>query len=303
MSRRRRVVTMVAMAVGLWMVLPATAEARHKIKFERIVKVGDRYNLKVQGTFSGNTLITAGARRVKDERRKYTFEYEAVVKVLKVDAKGRSIRERHKVVKFVQTKKGTRKTMLKRGTLVTAWSAGGKKKFATAQGAVSSSVSSVLGSAVDFPSSGVTIDDVFGSRRARKIGARWSINSKLALREISTIFGRKKVPAGASCTGKVTLSRRVRESGLSALELRSKMTIKGLSPLPANFTLDKALVQATNVWVLPVSLRHPPVRTQIRLLVEIKARIPGGGGRPEVRVNMRIERSSTSRIKQLRRNP
>ncbi|MFH2010716.1 MAG: hypothetical protein ABI333_29210 [bacterium] len=302
-NRTRRIVAVLGFALGLGIVLPAAAGARHRIRFDRVAKVGYRYGLKVQGTFSGTTLITAGGQKVKDEQEKYSYEYEAVVKVLKVDAKGRPIRELHRVVRLTRAEKGGRKTLLKPATLVTAWIVGGKKKFETSQGPVSREARDVLKSAVDFPHSGVTTDDIFGSRRARKIGERWPINAKLALREVSTIFGRKQVPSGASATGHVKLQRRVREAGLPCLQLDSKMTIKGLSPLPPTFTLDKAHVQASNRWVLPLNLRYPPARMSMKLLVVIRAGMPATGQRPPVRIDMRIERTGTARLKPLRKNP
>jgi hypothetical protein len=123
------------------------------------------------------------------------------------------------------------------------------------------------------------------------------------LQEISTIFKRKKLPSSARATGHVKLEGRAREAGIRCLKLTNKMTIMGLSPLPASFLLDKALVQASGQWLLPLNLRLPPAKMQMRLVVDIKARVPAQGRRPAMRIKMRIERTVTGRIRRLGPNP
>lgn len=172
----------VAFAVS-WLIAGRNCVAKdYAVKLSRPDKVGLKYRLEARETKKRSMSIHKGGTELNKEQSRTTVVLQAVVEVRKVGKKGEPLEKKVTIDKFVDDKD---KPLLDNGDVVTVKTVDGKTVFHMGGRMLSGRAAEFLGDVVKTKTSTTADDDaVFGTKKRRKVGEKWKINSAALAKDL-----------------------------------------------------------------------------------------------------------------------
>lgn len=221
------------------------------IKMQQPLKIGQRYKFTVVASQSSENSLTAEQQSLKNQKEELSVEMESEVTVLAVDAKGRSTKESHTIVKLLQG--AGKQPMLVAGTKVIASRPSRKTMFEIAGEPAADAVAKALDLAITITSGGATDDEIFGTTERKKVGDQWPMNEALAVRDANEKMA-NAILSITSVKGSTTLQKITKDGDSDVLHLGANMTAT-LAPAPKSpFTNMNSTLTATFTGAFPVDV-------------------------------------------------
>lgn len=246
------------------------------------------------------SVLSVGGKVAEREELRLRVEFVAKQRVLTVDPKGRTTKSEFTVERFVADDARGGEPVLKPGTVFTVAKSDDGEPNITVQGGARLSPQQLV--AIRLVTSGrkggPSADDIFGTDQPQKPGASWPVNAPLAasdLRRTGFIADAKGVD------GQTTFLGVREEGGVPSMELVSeaKVTARDFTGLPPGSQVDRAIMHAKHIGLLPLELALPTLRESTSLSVEVRATLPTKGGKGTLEVSGL--RSSETRYDMLKR--
>lgn len=221
-------------AVAALSLLVAAAAAKdYEIRFSRPDTVGKKYRLTAE--FSKQNLMTVSKGGNVLQKKNDTVEatLQAVVTIDKVDKEGHALAKTVTIEKFVDD---TETVLLKKGTVVTAQTLEGKTIYRIGDKPLEKKTRDILGDIIKTRTrKSLDDDEVFGSKKRRKVGESWPMNAKAAIKDLKATM--KMEVEGVS--GTVKLQGVETCQGQECLNIRVKMKIDKIKSLPDSEAFEK----------------------------------------------------------------
>ncbi len=199
------------------------------IKFDRPLKVGQKYAVSIRG--QSDTKTTLNGKALPQQTVKATYIYGAIHTVKAVDKKGDPTKEEIKIIKLTMTKGGATKDVLAKNTIVLAEAEGNKEKFSVGGKPVDPQAAKLLKEMVDLADDDPSTDDVFGPGGPKKPGDSWNVNMAKLLEGLKNKFKKPGLwPKAGDANGKVTFVGVKKLMGVAALEIKIQTKIKNIAP-------------------------------------------------------------------------
>jgi hypothetical protein len=233
----------------------------------RPMKVGEKFRTTVNTKELHETSVTANGNPVKSEKEEFSVEFNGVVEILEVEAKGRPIKISATVEKLVKNDAGADGEVVPKGAVIVV-SVDGRKQVYQINGMPAvADVAKVLDLTFSLSKSVATDDDVFGTHEKKKAGESWSINAALAKKDFAESFGLRV----EDLAGKTTFDGVVKRADGDALKLSAVMAIKVIPPMPPNFAVDQSAAKAQLEGEFPVDLTRQRTAESMRLEMFVTA--------------------------------
>lgn len=279
-------------ALALTCLSLAAAADDYEIKFDRPMKVGDRYRVTCKGSQVQVSKVQAGDKVIPDQRQAREGELQAAVEVLAVSPKGKPQKVRLTETKFTGVADGQPATTFPDGTEVVAEYASRKTSYFIGGRPAEDKVGKMLAIVFRLAGDETADDAMFGTKERKKVSQRWSIDAEAAAAALSSSIG-SKFDAKA-VQGGCTLDAIVSSESGPALRILGDLTISDFQvPIPGGLRIRKGKVSSRLVGVFPVDTAKGVAEQEISTITEIEAEGTNNGVKLDV--SNRGEESRTVR--------
>ena len=218
---------------GVWIALglvlagraPA-ADELYPIRFSRPAQVGAKYRLAAVGTLKQKTTLVRESVVLRKTTVDLGIVLEAEVENLRVDGQGHVVQKALTIQTATLLGAGKPQTLLKAGRVVIAETVDGETKFRLAEGNLSERIAKALSIVVVTKTPGADPDEIFGTRRPRRVGESWPINVQAAAR---SLLSQGLSADGGKIAGTVTLDGVENSSDIPCLKLTGQTRLVGLT--------------------------------------------------------------------------
>ncbi len=266
------------------------------VRFERPIKVGQKYSVTINGESDNETLLNGKA--LPGQSGKLTYSYQGVHTVKAVDPKGKSTKEELKILKLQVTKGGATKDVLAADTLVLAYAVGSKEKFSIQGKPVAPKVAKLLEEMVDLADDDPSTDEVFGAQGPKKPGDSWSVNKAKLLAGLKDKLGQPALwPKAGDTTGTVTLVAAKKVKGMDALEIQIETKINNIAPAMGPVKATAGTMEITMSGLIPQDskLAATGMRT-MSMTMRVEGEMQKGGQIFKLVVNVRQRQTRTDKL-------
>ncbi len=266
---------------ALFLIPFAAAAEDYAIKFDRPLKVGDRYHISSKGTQDRVTNVKAGDRVLPEKREALVADLTAEVEVLAVSPKGKEKKVLVTVSKFAFQSDGHSENLVPDGTQLTVEYVNKKTEFSIDGHPADEKVSKALGVVFKLSSDETSDDVIFGTDQRQKVGQRWTMNSAAAAAALGTEFEAKF--DAKDIQGGCRIQEVVPTAGGEALRIEGDLTLTSLKvPLPEGMKVRKGRVKSKLSGLMPVDSRQGLIEQGSSVDTEILAVGESSGVKIEV---------------------
>jgi hypothetical protein len=275
----------------------ATAADDYEIKLHRPAKAGEKYHLNAMTKNTDRNIITVNGQQVDEKSSASMVVLDGVVTAVAVDERGGMTRLTVAVNSCGMGKEGEQKELLPKGTLLSAsLDSNGQKLFTVDGVQVEKAISDALDNIIPLSKGeGATDDEVFGSKKRRKVGESWSIDSARAAQDLKLF----KLTGGKdSVSGTTKVERVVNVRGAECLEISGTMNIKDIATdLPPGFTVEKMSANARFSGIYPVVVTERQLGGTSEMKFFLRAKGKGDPDGPEMIIESSSEQISNESVK------
>jgi len=269
----------------------------YAIKLQHPLTVGQRFEYRATADESMERSMISEQRTLKTEKEELKVELESVATILEVDAKGRSLKESHQIVKLLE---GTNQTpLLAAGTIVVASRSGKKAVFNIAGTSPPNAVINALVTVIDIASGGPTDDELFGTKERKKVGDSWPLDEALASREAKEKFAGLGMSM-ESMKGMTTLQSVSHEGGTDVIHVASDVTATMVSNSKGPFALVKGNIKAYFSGAFPEDITKHVSKSGTKMTASFELSGQPAFAGPVVRISCNATRSGTRQSKLLK---
>lgn len=241
-------------AALLTLLLVYTASAQtpdYEIKLVRPPKIGQKYNLAIDGAMTRHVTFTAGEEK-KATDDGFGVHLEGLVTVVEVNKDGEEAKATCKVTKFTRFTPGGETELLPAGRVITA--TGGKSDTSYAldnKDELTDDVKEALDLVLPMgEDDGYNDDRIYGTKKRQHVGDSWPLDAKASSDEAKdddVHFDPK------DCTGSLKLEKLETIDGVECLLIAGSTEIKQLTTkAPEKMTFDKGSLKAKYSGTYPV---------------------------------------------------
>lgn len=277
-------------AVILVLPLFSASAQEYEIRLRRANKPGDRIQTTIAAREIKEMSATANGQPFQSEKQDSTVEFDGVVEILKVEAKGRATKVSATVDRLVKKGTGGSSVIAPKGATIIASVNGLKQAYLINGSPAGAEATKALDLVFALSRGGPTDDEIFGTKEKKKVGESWNINAALAKKGLVETL---RLPVKA-LSGKVTLKGIVNRAGGEALKISADMVIQAVPPLPANLVMDKSTAEARLEGEFPVDFAHqlPDERMNMKFTFAAHGEKPDGG---KVLMTIRLENTTQAK--------
>ncbi len=251
---------------SLW----AAAADDYAIKFDRPMKVGDRFSVTSRGTQSQIANVTAGDRALPEKREALTAELSADVEVLAVSPKGKPRKVRLTATRLTVETDGRSNDAMPRSTEVIVEFVDKKSKYSIGGLPAGEQARKALALVFALSSDETSDDVIFGTEQRQSPGKRWPMNAAPAAKSLSATFGGRFAPEDLQ--GGCQLQEVVQAAGGSALRITGEFAVSELKiPLPNGLKIRRGSLQSKLSCVIPVDPSKGTIQQGTEVDVEFLA--------------------------------
>lgn len=277
------------------------AGKKYQIKFSYPSKVNDKYNLEVHSVSKTKFQMTQGKAVLQNKTETADITLNAVVTILKVDAKGNALKKSVQIKKFIDSAKkplgpgvanaennhskiaycaiqniAKPTVLLKPNTVVIAETVKGKTEYRLVKGTLSPEAKKHLAEIIKTHTKESMDDEtILGIKTPQAVGAQWKINSAAAAKSM-------KVDA-KTITGTVQLLKAVENKKGGYLLLKTQIKIKAFpgNKAPQGFRVEKPsmIIKATGALPIDVTQKAsissmPPENFSMQMALAFVGNVP-----------------------------
>lgn len=180
-----------------------SSEKKYEVLFDRLSKVGDKYILTHEGTYSNSSSLTKNDKEVQSQKRTYEVAFQGEIEVLKIDELGREVMLKIKVIRFIKTEDGRGTVLMQKGQVLKAeatdrWSVDKPRKQFVIDNKMIKEVDflGVLNSVFKMDKGYFPDQEIFAPKTETvSIGSKWRGDDKLLRNYLSKTTGMSDNPA------------------------------------------------------------------------------------------------------------
>jgi hypothetical protein len=262
------------------------AKKTYAVHFHRPSQVGERFHVVADRSEDMATKVTKDGALVSQKHDEHTIHCDAVSTVVATDAHGRTTRARYEVKEL--TSDGRR--LQGSGIELTRHGKETDAEIVVDGNPANENVRKALSALFKLGLDGATDDDVFGTKTPQPVGARWAIDSAVAVRS----FKDDGLDV-SSIHGDVWLDGTTRMDGVECLDIRGALHMSGirLPDLPKGAEVDESRADAELRATLPTEGRVARAADHLSMTMTFRLRVPGPDGAPMI-VSVRGTQSQDS---------
>lgn len=261
-------------------------EKKYEVRFERPLKVGDKYKLVASTTFvqQGTVIVNGRQRPVPGQASGYSLT--AVVEVLETTKSGGVKKARLSIDNLSEAGVGADVALLDRDSVVIGEKKGKDDAFTLQDGELPPAAHEALEKLVSFDKEDSISDDkAFGPGGPKAVGDTWKVNSKQFAKGMNQVGVRVKPD---DIKGEVTLAGTTTWDKLDCLEMKVKLSMADAKPtdanLPAGMSMKESSAEMTGNMVLPQDTTLAQLRDNAKLVFHMTLTNNAGEGQPSVEV-------------------
>ena len=256
----------------------AVAAKDYSIKLHRPAQVGDRFRVELSGT-EATTMARLVDGEEEAEMEKWSTQLKGVVTVLKVNKLGGAVKLQINVESFTITEGKFTDEAMPKGAVIRGedgkdenhfenWDEDLKVAFPLREGRTVQALKLLF--TFDEMDAKETDDDIFGTKKKRKVGDSWKLNAKA----LAASAKRDKVGIDPKkATGKITFASVVKIRGHECLEVKGQFTVKDVRPpmnLPRGLRLAKSVMTGRMHSKQPVNPKLPELENHMSMSLDIE---------------------------------
>ena len=244
--------------------IPDPQTEAYDINFDRKVKIGDSYDLKVTGSQVKSVKMTSEGAEIQNESSNVEVTFTGVYTILQLDEDGEVSAFKLDVESFFSKAEGITLPIASKGDVVKISKRGEEGSLTLNGKAFPAETRGLVDIVFDAPDDGASDEDIFGTTERKKVGDKWPMNMKLAREELLAERGVDFDPANSE--GTVEFKKVAKVSGIDALTLEMSMDlsgVKGLVPLPKGFKIDKSNATFSMTGTYPLNTRLEAVSSNM----------------------------------------
>lgn len=261
---------------------------------------GQRYQLSAQAVKSRHVVTKKDGEVVREQQSRTSVELEAEVTVMRLSAKGRVSQNLLVIDRCVRTEGDSRRELLNKGDVLIVSNLDGKPTFRLKGGVLTTSVTEALELIFGVKNRAVSDDELFGSRKRRKLGETWPVNVAAVARSLKS--------EGIDVTtqqvsGQIQLARRLMYADVDSLHVAGRMKIDGASFRSAvlpGYELASSSASGTFSGIFPINLAQGKLADTKTFQIEIVMRGETGIAKGH-EITVRLEKKSQSKMTPLER--
>ncbi|MEW6306806.1 MAG: hypothetical protein AB1705_25350 [Verrucomicrobiota bacterium] len=282
------------LAIALGCALAVQLQAQdYEIRMSWPVKVGQRFRQITTAQESKEVTLTASGQIVRESRDSFNVRFESTLTIDEADARGKSTRQTHKVVRLEKVKDGRAENLLPKGAVVSASVVGGKTAFQIDGQPTTGEAQRALGLVIALKAGEFNDDDMFGTKERKKVGESWPIDTRQLTQEF---FARTKDYEVGDMSGTMTLKGLVKLDSRDSLHITGKVTSDMVGRLPSGLKLE----QGSMTWRLdgkfPLNATLPDAEQSQDMNISFSARGVSQPGAPEVQMKAEFTKDVTVKV-------
>jgi hypothetical protein len=265
------------LTIGL--ITSAISADDYAVRFNRPMKVGDKYGVSGFATENVSKKITAGGKVIKEQQSKSKVSIIADITVLNVNKKGMPIAVKCVIKKMELEYDGKQIAGIPKESVVEI-SIVDKKQICKIKGSeIPPASAKPLNSVIKLAKFDSTDDDIFGTNKRKKVCNKWEIDKKRMIADMAATglhLNQKNIEGSAKLLK--TLKLDDRECILVATEF--KLDKLSSPKLPSSLKIKRSNMEVTSSFILPIDNSTPRLASvdsmTIFLVMEgaIKAKAP-----------------------------
>lgn len=267
----------------------------YAIRLSREGKSGEKYRLSTTGRHAETMTVFVGDVAVNEKNDQFSVELVSSLTVIETDENGRSIRQALGIEKCLITTGGITKPLLPPGIVVIATTEGKRTVLKINDLPVDPMTAKALSVVIPSYVSGLSDDDVFGTREKKRIGDTWEINADLAARSLKEEFNvstNKGDVKGAS-----TLEGAVKGAQEGYLIVSAWLNVDDFSlPLPEGVKIQNGQVRSLFSGKFPINEARAPLGVSAKMMMSFTAIGPPDPKTPQMLIQGAMERSLTREL-------
>ena len=254
--------------------------AAHEIRLHRPVRAGQSYRMAAVGRQEARRVVTSGGKVVQDKARSFSVDFESVVTILKADANGKSLRQKHVVVTCTRFQDGRRTTLIAKGKVVIASAREADTAFDIDGRPVDKDVAEALSLVVGLSRDTPTDDQLFGTPDRQRVGQSWPVNATLA----AAGMRKRKLPVkDEDVSGTVTLEKLTKVGHTDCLQIAVDLAAKNLPlPLPRDVAIQRAELQVKLLGFFPIDASRQPIEKTREMRITLRSTATPDPAKPEL---------------------
>lgn len=272
----------------------ANAEQAYKVKLVRPPKVGDRYDVVIDGALLQQINSKIGDQASAPTENGYGVHLEGAIEVLGVNKDGEESKVRCTVRKCTHITADDESALLPPGTVVTAEAAKDKTVFTQDGKPVSDEAQTVLDLALRLADEDESNDDIiYGTKEEQKIGGSWKLDADAFARDAAA--DNVKVDA-RDVNGQVKLEAIEKRGDQECMKVQGEVNVAKLLPprpadLPENMEVADGTLRGRFNGVYPVDTNAPSVEESISMVLTTTIKRPVRENEPAALIQSKLQRS------------
>ena len=264
------------------------------VKFDRSMKVGDKYGVSGAATEDVAKTISADGKIIRDEKSKSKVSIIADVSVLKVNKRGRPIAVACVIKSMEVERDGKTSPSLAKDSLVEI-TVVDKRQVCKIKGSeIPPAVAKPLNSVIRLAKFDSTDEDVFGTDKPRKVGEKWNVDKKRMIADMATT-GLQLSPTNIE--GSAKLLRTITVDGRECVLVETQFKLNKLTTpkLPPSLKIKSADMKVVSQTTLPIDNVTPIVASDDTMTIILVMEGAMNPKAPKMRIEVRNEKKRTLR--------
>lgn len=256
----------------------------------RPAKAGDKVRTTVATKEIQEISLSSNGALLKSEKKEMLVGFEGVVEVLEVEANGKPVKISATVEKIMKSDGRDSSEVAPKGAVIVVSLEGRKQIYQINGKPAGADVVKALDLVFSISKTGVTDDDVFGTKEKKKTGESWNINAAVAKKDLEESFGLRV----EDLHGKVTLDEVLKRPEGETLLLSAKMTINAIPPMPPDFAVDQSTAEAEFGGEFPVNVASHRPAENMSMKMDVVAH---GKTRNGEKISLKMHMQSEKKVK------
>jgi hypothetical protein len=160
----------------------------YEIRLSREYKVGDKYRFLANGRHAEKMVVSIGNTPVNQKLDEFTVDLVSLMIVLEVGELGRVTKFAMHIERCLVTVGGVSKPLLSPGVVVNGAAENNRNVLTIDNAPVDAITAKILQALIPSHRSGISDDDVFGTREKKRVGDTWDIDFDVAKKSLKEMF-------------------------------------------------------------------------------------------------------------------
>jgi hypothetical protein len=259
----------------------------YEIRLSREHKVGDKYRFSANARHAEKMVVSIGDTPVNQKLDEFTVDLVSLMIVLEVGELGRVTKFAMQIERCLVTHGGVGKPLLPPGVVVKGAAENNRNVLTIDDAPVDAITAKILQAVIPSHRSGISDDDVFGTREKKRVGDTWDIDFDVAKKSLNEMFNMQ-----GDIKGTTTLDGVIKGGDGDFLIISAWLDMDNVSmPLPDGVKIQSGQVKGTFSGRFPINQEPRRLSQSMKMAAWFAGRRAPDPKTPEMIFQGAMERS------------